>query len=513
MPNNARSPRVAILGFSLESNRRSPVSDKAVFERTLLLLGDQISAEINGDRASLPGTVQGFCAGMDANGHWEPVPILLAEAPPGGPADQVFFDEMLAQMRAGLEQATQSGALDGVYISEHGAGLATELDDADGAVFQMARDVVGADVPIIATLDLHGHVTPRMAGAADVLVAYLTNPHVDQRERGEEAASIMQEMQAGMKPHSVLIRVPMISPAVSLLTANGPYADLIRYGQSTITPDIVNVSILAGFAPADASTNGLSVVVTARDSQATAQTFATDLATRAWADRHRYTANLTSLQDSVEQASQVASNPSLPSVLLADVADNPGGGGRGNTTYLLRELHERKITGVVVGMMYDPALAAQAVGIGVNNQFNAHFNQQDSTRFSEPYQGNAVVEHLADGPCVGRRGIYANRRVNLGPCALLNMDGIRIAVVSHRHQCADPIFLERLGVDLASVRILVIKSRGHFRAGFDEFFAPEQIIEVDAPGLTTPIIERLELQRVPRPVYPLDPDMSWTPPH
>lgn len=509
MSNNARSHRVAILGFSLEANRRSPVSDKTVFERTLLMHGSQISAELDGDRATLPGTVQGFCAEMDANSQWEPVPILLAEAPPGGPADQAFFDEMLAQMRTGLEQ---SGLLDGVYISEHGAGLATELDDADGAVFQMVRDVVGPEVPIVVTLDLHGHVTPRMAGAADVLVAYLTNPHVDQRERGREAASIMQEMHAGMKPHSALIRVPMISPAVSLLTANGPYADLIRYGQSTITSNIVNVSILAGFAPADASTNGLSVVVTARDCQATAQTLATELATRAWADRRRYIANLTSLQASVEHALQVAGDPSLPPVLLADVADNPGGGGRGNTTYLMRELHERQITGVVIGMVYDPALAAQAVNVGINNRFDAQFNQQETTRFSEPYQGKVVVEHLADGPCVGRRGIYADRRVNLGPCALLNMDGIRIAVVSHRHQCADPIFLERLGIDLATVRILVIKSRGHFRAGFDEYFSPNQIIEVDAPGLTTPIIAQLELQRVPRPVYPLDPDMSWAPP-
>ncbi|MFK7963436.1 MAG: M81 family metallopeptidase [Burkholderiaceae bacterium] len=508
MLDRARGPRVAILGFSLEANRRSPVSDQGVFERTLLLQGDQISAEIAGDRAALPGTVQGFCAGMDAYGSWEPVPIVLAEAPPGGPADQHFFEELLGQMRAGLEDA---GHLDGVYISEHGAGLATEQDDADGAVFQMARDAVGPDVPIIATLDLHGHVTQRMVDAADVLVAYLTNPHVDQRERGQEAASVMQEMQAGMRPHSAFIKVPMISPAVSLLTANGPYADLIQYGQSIITPDIVNVSILAGFAPADASTNGLSVVVTTRNNQATAQAIATDLATRAWADRHRYTTSLTPLPDCVEHAARVAGDASAPSVLLADVADNPGGGGRGNTTYLLRALHEHQIPGVVVGMIYDPALAEHAAHVGVGNRFLAQINTQDSTQFSEPYQGDAVVEHLVDGPCVGRRGIYANRRVDLGQCALINMDGIRLAIVSHRHQCADPGFLERLGIDLAKVRILVIKSRGHFRAGFDEFFSPEQIVEVDAPGLTTPIIARLDLKRVPRPVYPLDPDMTWAP--
>ena len=319
-------------------------------------------------------------------------------------------------------------------------------------------------------------------------------------------------MHAGMKVHSALIRVPMISPAVSLLTANGPYAELIEYGQSQVSDRIVNVSILAGFAPADSSTNGMSVVVTSRDNIDTAKELATNLAARAWDDRHRYQANLTSIDDSIDHAARVASDPQATPILLADVADNPGGGGRGNTTYLLRALHERKVDGVVLGMMFDPALAAQAHDAGEGKQFTAHFNQQDSTRFSEPYQAEATIEKLVDGTCVGRRGVYAGRRVKLGQCALLNVDGIRIAVVSHRQQCADPIFLERLGIDLATVRILLIKSRGHFRAGFDEYFTPQQIIEVDAPGLTTPIIPRLDLQRVPRPVYPLDPEMSWSVP-
>ena len=505
----AAPPRIAILGFSLEANRNAPVSDRLIFEQTLLLEGAALGAALASDRESLPGTVQGFCAEMDAQGPWQPVPILLAEAPPGGPADQAFFDDMLARMRAGLAAA---GAVDGVYISEHGAGLATGLDDADGAVFQMARDVVGAGVPIVATLDLHGHVTERMVSAASVLISYLTNPHVDQRERGREAAQVMREMRAGMKPHSVLVRVPMISPAVSLLTASGPYADLIRLGQSRVTPDIVNVSILAGFAPADASTNGLSVVVTSRKDRETARRLATELAARAWAERHRYRANLTALDEAVRLAAQAAGDASRPAVLLADVADNPGGGGRGNTTYLLRRLHEARVPGTVIGMMFDPALAEQAHREGPGARFLARFNRTETTRFSEPFEAEVQVERLADGPCVGRRGIYAGRRVNLGPCALLAADGLRIAVVSRRHQCADPVFLERLGVDLASVRVLVIKSRGHFRAGFDELFAPAQIVEVDAPGLTTPIIERLGLQRVPRPVYPLDAEMAWAPP-
>jgi len=460
----------------------------------------------------LPGTVRGFCAAMDAQGDWQPVPIVLAEAPPGGPAEHGFFTDMLAQMRAGLlSHAKRYGKLDGVYISEHGAGLSTENDDADGAVFAMVRDTVGPDVPVVATLDLHGHVTEQMVSAADVMVAYITNPHVDQVERGREAAAIMLEMQSGMNTCSALVKVPMISPAVSLLTEAGPYADLINYGQSFLSDVVLNVSILAGFAPANASTNGLSVVVTTRNDQQKAQALANEIAIRAWSERHRYIAKLTPIAEAVKTAEATLADSTLPSVLLADVADNPGGGGRGNTTYLLRAIQQQQLQGVVIGMMFDVALAQQAHTAGQGARLNAVFNQQESTRFSEKYEADVVVEKLLDEPCVGRRGIYEGRRVDLGPCALLNLDGIRILVVSRRHQCADPIFLERMGVDLSNVRVLILKSRGHFRAGFDEHFKPEQIIEVDAPGLTTPDLVKLDLNRVPRPMFPLDRDMQWAP--
>ena len=507
------APRIAILGFVLEANRNAPVSDRQIFEETLYLKGEGILAELAGDRKGLPSTVQGFCEEMDARGVWAPMPILLAEAPPGGPADHKFFMNMIEAMRTALGKLE---GVDGVYICEHGAGLSTECDDADGAVFEMARECVGPDVPIIATLDLHGHVTPRMNGAADVMVGYLTNPHVDGADRGREAASIMWDMLAGMQTCSILIRVPMISPSVSLLTAQGPYADLINFGQTLLAPPLINISILAGFAPADAATNGMSIVVAARadvdGGEAAAKAVARQLAERAWSDRQRYRTQLTSLDDAIDRAMAVSKNATLPAIILADVADNPGGGGRGNTIYILRRLHEAGAQGVVVGMMIDPPLAAEAHCLGKGVIFTAKFNRDEDNTFSEPYSADVSIECLASGPFLGRRGIYAGRRVNLGLCALLSFDGLKVVVASHRQQCADPVFLERMGVDVSKVRTLVIKSRGHFRAGFDQFVLPEQIYEVDVPGLTTPVLTRLGLIRVPRPIYPLDPDMEWSPP-
>jgi microcystin degradation protein MlrC len=116
---------------------------------------------------------------------------------------------------------------------------------------------------------------------------------------------------------------------------------------------------------------------------------------------------------------------------------------------------------------------------------------------------------LGDGEVVGRRGIYAGGSVDLGRCALLEIGGIRVVVASRRQQCADPVFFERFGIDLKSVRSAVVKSRGHFRAGFDDIFPHERTIEVDVPGLTTPVLSRMPFKRLPRPVFPFDPEMSW----
>ena len=95
--------------------------------------------------------------------------------------------------------------------------------------------------------------------------------------------------------------------------------------------------------------------------------------------------------------------------------------------------------------------------------------------------------------------------------ALLQVGGIRVVVVSIRQQCKDTAMFECFGIDIAAARSVIVKSRGHFRAAFDIFFSDERILEVDVPGLTTPILTRVPYRHVPRPIYPLDPEMEWSP--
>ena len=301
-------------------------------------------------------------------------------------------------------------------------------------------------------------------------------------------------------------------PTVTLLTAAGPYAEMIELGQSKMNPAIMNVSVMGGFAYADTAKNGLSVIVTARGDRNAAASLAAEIAQYGWEQRARFYPKLTSLDDAVQKALAAARDPSQKPLAFADVADNPGGGGRGNTMYLLRAFAEAGVKGALFGVIYDPPLAAEAHRHGLHYNFDARFNRDETTNFSEPWRAPARVAALHDGNCVGRRGIYAGTRLALGPCAALAIGGITVVVVSHRVQCADPIFFEMMRLDIGKARAVVVKSRGHFRGGFDEFFGPDQIVEVDLPGLTSPMLSRFEWTRLPRPVIPLDDNVSWSPP-
>jgi microcystin degradation protein MlrC len=507
-----RAPRVAILGFSIECNRFAPVATKADFLAGTYLEGEAILAEARAPFPRMLAETPGFVAGMDAAGPWHPVGIALAMSAPNGPVEHDFFAELIDTIERRLKAALP---VDAVYVCAHGAGLTTAEDDPDGALFARVREIVGGAVPIAATLDLHANVSDRMVSTVDAFVAYRTNPHLDMRERGAEAAAAIREMLAGTRPERALVRLPIVPPTVTLLTAAGPYAEMIDLGQRrliALTPEIMNVSVMGGFAFADTPQSGLCVVVTARHDRRAAAALAREIAAHGWANRERFQIRLTPLDEAVEKALAAARDPSLPALAFADVADNPGGGGRGNTVFLLRAFYQAGVDGAFFGIFYDPDLAAEAHRLGLGAHFEAQFNRSETTKFSEPWRVSAQIMALTDGDCIGRRGIYAGMRVALGRCAALRVGGLTVVVVSQRVQCADPVFFEMMGLDIGRARAVVVKSRGHFRGGFDEYFGPEQIVEVDLPGLTSPVLGRFDWARLPRPVIPLDEDVEWQAP-
>jgi microcystin degradation protein MlrC len=509
------APRVALLGFSIECNRFAPVATEADFASRTLLRGDTMLAETRAPAPRMLGELPGFVADMDKAGAWQPVPLALAMAEPNGPVEQEFFNRLLREWENGLRGA---GRLDGVYCVLHGAGLTTGDHDPEGTLLTMIRGVLGDASPVVATYDLHANVSASDVETLNAFIGYRTNPHLDMRERGAEAAQTMRRLLAGTTTYLTHIRLPIVPPTVTMLTGSDaterPYGELIDLGQQRLQEApyagrVLNVSVMGGFAYADTPFNGLTVVVTATDAVA-AHDLAQEIAEAGWARRGRFRPKLTSLDEAVALA-KGTEDRCRPPLIFADVADNPGGGGRGNTMWILEEFHRAGVRDAIVGVIHDPALAAEAHALGAGAGFEAEFNRGGGDDFAQPFSAAATVRALHDGYVRGRRGIFADNTIELGPSAALTLDGIIVVVVSNRIQCADPVFLEAFGLDIAAARVVVVKSRGHFRGGFDEFFRHEQVIEVDAPGLTSPMLSRFDWKYLPRPVLPIDDDVNWSP--
>ncbi len=503
-----RTPKVAILGFHLEANAFSPLSVEADFLAQCWEEGEDITRLARG-ASRLPSEVTGFYAHMDARHPWTPAPLIVIGAPPGGPASAGVWRRFLHEAQTRLRAAMP---VDAVYVANHGASSAEGQDDTEAELMQRLRAIVGPQVPIVASHDLHCNVSEPTVAALDGLISYRSNPHVDQRERAADAAEMIMEILGGTRMVSAYVRLPLTPPSVTLSTASGPYADLVAMGTAMIQKPgegpIANVSVCSGFVFSDLPKCGLSITVNARGDLRAARQAALRLARHAWADRARYVPNTVSVARAVELA-----RASREPLLFADVADNPGGGGRGNTSWLLAAFHEARVPGVVLGVFVDPALAAEAAGAGVGAEFNAVFNREESV-YSRRYEARARVLKLTDGEGMGRRGILRGRKFSLGPSCLLELvdSGMRVVVGSLRRQLAEPAMLEMHGIDIAQAGHLIVKSRGHYRAGFDEFFPDARIHDVDSPGLTTPDLKQMDFKRLPRPVWPLDEEARWQEP-
>lgn len=504
---SGRNPRVAILGIHLEANSFATVTEKHDFVAECWAEGEEIT-RLADKVSNLPLEVPSFYRHMDETGPWTPLPILVAGAQPGGPIRQEVFDEFLSKVEAGLKAAMP---VDAAYICSHGGSLATGDPDNDGTLVARVREIIGPDAPIMVTHDLHCNVSDLLIQSCDALITYRTCPHVDQPEVAREAADLLRMRLAGKTLYKAFVRLPMAPPGIMTSTLTGAYADMVNFGKSLSKGPVLSVSVSAGFVHADLPKCGITVNVVTGNDQETADGVALEIAHYAWDKRNAFSRKDTTLKEAVALAKDAGAGKTSP-VLLADIADNPGGGARANTIWLLKALHEAAVPGVAIGLFTDIALANDAHEAGEGAHIQAVFNRVEQP-FAERFEAGATVVKLSDGFDIGRRGRDAGREIRLGKSALLRLDGsnVEVIVTSLREQPADPRSFEMFGVDIGALKCAVLKSTVQFRSGFDEFFTPEQIFEVALPGVLSFNLTDFDFKGLPRPIWPLDENAAWVP--
>ena len=486
--------------LSHETNTFSNVpTDRAQFEARDLRYGGEI-LEVYRDTGTCLGGMIGAAERLGAT----LVPSIAASASPAGRVTRDIYEHVKHRMLADLERA---GRLDGVLLDLHGAMVPEGIDDGEGDIIAAVRAVVGPGVPIAVTLDFHGNLGRDMIGKADLLHGYKTYPHVDMAERGAEATERLAQVVSGrIKPTVAWRKPPLMPPLGRQGTARGPMRRLYDLAdEMEKDPKVISISLFAGFPYADIPDAGLGIYVVTDDDPALAERLAGQLERVAWEHRHEFIHSALPVTEAVARALAAEGRP----IVLADMADNTGGGAAGDGTEILRELLRVGARGATVACVWDAAAVAACVKAGVGARITLEIGGKVDDRHGAPVSVTGTVRTLSDGRFVHRGPMMRGLPGRLGPTAVLDVNDVKVILISYRWQTLDPEMIRFVGIDPLLEKILVVKATIHYRAAFEPI--AKEIIEVDAPGLSSSNLSRFEYRRIRRPIFPLDPDLAYEP--
>jgi microcystin degradation protein MlrC len=488
----AATPRVAIAGFMHESNTFNPLrTDRAAFVAQCLTFGPALLDEWKDAHHEIGGFLE--AAAVE---EFEPVPIVMAWAIPSGPVADDVIDEVTGRLIDDLKRQRP----DGLLLALHGAMVAESYLDADGEVLARIRAAMGPAFPIVVTFDLHGNLSQRRIDCCDAAVAYRTCPHVDQRECGRRAASLLMRLLRGeVRPCQALAKPPLIVNIMVHDTSQEPLRSFMEEARALERqPGILAASLLPGFAYADVPDMGPSVLVVADGDPDLARREAERLAARLWEARERLAAQLPDAATAVARALQAERRP----VVLVDTGDNVGGGSAADGTVILHEMLRQGATDGVV-CLFAPDEVWQCVAAGVGQEVRLTVGGKMDRLHGEPVMVTGRVRLLHDGTYVEHEVRHGGRRVNhMGLTALVEIEGRNLLVLnSLRHPPFSLGQLTCLGIDPRRQRLLVVKAAIAYKAAYAPVAGT--IIEVDTPGLTAVNPQRFAYQHIRRPLFPL----------
>ncbi|MBD9528516.1 M81 family metallopeptidase [Paracoccus sp. PAR01] len=466
--------RVAFAGFLHESNSfASAAADMAAFRQGGGYIPLTRGAAL---REAARGVNLGIAGMLDyANrAGWNIVPILWTGAIPSAPVTREAFETIADDIVQGLADC---GPIDAICLDLHGAMVAEHVEDGEGELLARIR-AARPDLPIACALDLHGNITPQMFQHSDIMVGFRTYPHVDMAETGWRAAAALDEMLAsGRKWAKAMRRIDFLIPIAWQCSETEPARGLYRMTRE-LPEGVATASIFMGFPAADFPGCGPAVLAYGPDAlavQAHADRMAKAL-TEAEAD---FAGRSYDPEDAVREAMRLAVSATRP-VIIADTQDNPGAGGSSDTTGMLRALIACGAQGAALGNFHDPEAARAAHAAGVGAEITLPLGGRSGLADDAPFPVRVRVAALSDGHVHATGPYYGGTRIDMGPSAALEIDGIRVVVTSHIAQMADRNFYRMVGITPEDQKILVNKSSVHFRADFEPI--AETILVATAPG-------------------------------
>ena len=408
---------------------------------------------------------------IEADGN-EVVESLCAFAQPAGCTTGALYeslrDEIVADLRAALP-------VDAVQLMLHGAMVAEGVDDCEGDLVARLREVVGPHVPIGVELDLHCHFTELMRTSADVIICFKEYPHVDAEPRARELYALLKDRVAGtIRPVTAVVDCRMVG---LWHTTREPMRGFVRRMQSFEGRDgVLSVSLGHGFPWGDVADSGARLWVVADGDMAKAQALATQLAGEFWALREATRPPSVDVAAALDRVQAGTAGP----VVMGDVADNPGGGAPGDSTFILRRVLERGIADVAIGAFWDLGAIQVCSDAGVGAVIDLRVGGKCNPSSGDPVDVRVVVRAVKDE----HRQTALGGGEALGRCVWVEAaNGVHLLLASLRSQVYGTDAFTGIGISLDDKRAIVVKSTQHFHAQFAPLAA--EVLYVSTPGALT----------------------------
>ena len=469
-------------------------TDEAAFMSRYVLLGAKAFAE----RGQANTELAGFLDAGRAHG-WHINHVLSAAAGPSGKVRRATFDWLCDPIIDTIKQHEFNGLLFGL----HGAMDLDFCEDGEGELLRRIRNVVGERMPIAITLDPHANVSKQMCALADIIVSFKTYPHTDIRDTGRQAGDILHRTMTGeIKPRTIRVSRPMLEEVNGGRTDIGPMVERLAAARAyEKRADVFAVSINAGFASADISEVGPTVLVTGQGDFAAHTAFAEKIADDIWNRRHDVLNDYLSVREAAAIAATYQSQEGP--LVIADYADNPGAGGYGDSTELLRALLAAGVKNACFGPMVDGEIARHLHSVELGQRVVIALGGKTDARFGGgPLTLEGELVAISEGRFIGDGPLIGGLSGSFGPTAILRVGGVEILIVSIARQMLDLQQFKTFGIDPQKKGVVAIKSMHHFRAAFEPIAG--KVIVCDSGALCTPRYDRLPYRNVPRPIFPLD---------
>lgn len=489
--------RIAVGALMQETNTFvTTTTDLSAFASQVLLHGDEILTGYGTARLEVPA----FLDVLRAEGV-EVIPTIAANAVAGGRVTRAAFNALVNDLVDGLQAALP---LDGVLLALHGAMVTEDAADAERVILRAVREVVGGDVPIAATLDLHGHITPAMIAQADILVGYQRYPHTDMYETGARAAALLLEtLRGGIRPVLALAKRPMIVSPVAARTDTGPLRHIAQIAaEMERTGRALHASVYPAQPWLDVPDLGFAALVMTDGDPAAAQSAADQLADLAWSLRGEFEPELVSIDAAIRIG--LASDGVT---VVGDAGDAPTGGTAADNPAVLRALLDHQAQSSprpVYVALRDASAVRQAAAAGVGARVSLRVGHSVSVADGDPVEIEGQVLSISDG--VYRAEAGSGAEYHMGQTAVIGLGVIRLCLRSLPALEWDPAMYSSQGLDPGAAALIFVKSPSHFRASFAPIAA--RVLVADTPGATCANMRRLVFKHVTRPLYPLDEDAA-----